>query len=74
VLLFGWDKVGRKLHFPATCMVASGAHVSAIWVLVANSWTQMPAGHHIVVTRNQPAKRAAFDAMITGTPMSHPPS
>jgi len=48
VLLFGWDKVGPKLHFFATCMVALGAHFSAIWIIVANSWMQTPAGFHIV--------------------------
>jgi cytochrome d ubiquinol oxidase subunit I len=49
VLLFGWDKVGRKLHFFSTCMVCLGAHFSAIWIVVANSWMQTPAGYHIVV-------------------------
>src|SRR5476651_1050788 len=48
LLLFGWDKVGRKLHFFATCMVALGAHFSAVWIVVANSWMQTPAGYHIV--------------------------
>lgn len=48
VLLFGWDKVGPKLHFFATTMVAFGAHFSAIWIVVANSWMQTPAGFHIV--------------------------
>ena len=48
VLLFGWDKVGPKLHFFATCMVCLGAHFSAIWIVVANSWMQTPAGYHIV--------------------------
>ena len=49
VLLFGWDKVGRKLHFFSTCMVCLGAHFSAIWIVVANSWMQTPAGYHLVV-------------------------
>lgn len=48
VLLFGWDRVGPKLHFFATCMVALGAHFSAVWIIVANSWQQTPAGYHIV--------------------------
>jgi cytochrome d ubiquinol oxidase subunit I len=48
VLLFGWDKVGRKLHFFSTCMVCLGAHFSAVWIVVANSWMQTPAGYHIV--------------------------
>src|SRR5215469_4274350 len=48
VLLFGWDKVGRKTHFFATCMVCLGAHFSAVWITVANSFMQTPAGFHIV--------------------------
>ena len=48
VLLFGWDRVGRKVHFFATCMVCLGAHFSAVWIIVANSWMQTPAGFHIV--------------------------
>jgi cytochrome d ubiquinol oxidase subunit I len=48
VLLFGWDKVSRKWHFFSTCMVALGAHFSAVWIIVANSWMQTPAGYHIV--------------------------
>ncbi|MBI5384227.1 MAG: cytochrome ubiquinol oxidase subunit I [Verrucomicrobia bacterium] len=47
VLLFGWDKVGRKMHFFSTCMVSLGAHFSAIWIVVANSWMQTPAGFRI---------------------------
>jgi cytochrome d ubiquinol oxidase subunit I len=48
VLLFGWDKVSRGVHFLATCMVCLGAHFSAIWIVVANSWMQTPAGFHLV--------------------------
>lgn len=48
ILLFGWNKVGPKLHFFATCMVCLGAHFSAVWIVVANSWMQTPAGYHIV--------------------------
>src|SRR5512137_1420816 len=48
VLLFGWDRVSRGVHFLATCMVCLGAHFSAIWIVVANSWMQTPAGYHIV--------------------------
>ena len=48
LLLFGWDKVGPKMHFFATCMVCLGAHFSAVWIIVANSWQQTPAGFHIV--------------------------
>ena len=48
LLLFGWDKVGPRIHFLSTVMVCLGAHFSAIWIVVANSWMQTPAGYHIV--------------------------
>src|SRR5207253_1179406 len=41
---FGMDRVGPRLHFFATCMVALGTTVSASWILAANSWMQTPAG------------------------------
>ena len=50
VLVFGWDRVSARMHFFATCMVALGATFSAIWIVVANSWQQTPAGFHIVGT------------------------
>lgn len=50
VLVFGWDRVSPKTHFFASCMVALGAAFSAIWIIVANSWQQTPAGFHIVGT------------------------
>jgi cytochrome d ubiquinol oxidase subunit I len=48
VLVFGWDKVSPRFHFFATLMVALGSMFSAVWIVVANSWQQTPAGHHIV--------------------------
>ncbi len=48
VLLYGWDKVSRGFHFFATCMVALGSVFSSIWIIVANSWQQTPAGFHLV--------------------------
>jgi cytochrome d ubiquinol oxidase subunit I len=44
VMLFGWKRVGPKLHFFATCMVAIGTLMSAFWILAANSWMQTPQG------------------------------
>ena len=44
VMLFGWKKVGPKLHFFSTCMVAFGTLMSAFWILAANSWMQTPQG------------------------------
>ncbi|GAB1438826.1 MULTISPECIES: cytochrome ubiquinol oxidase subunit I [Providencia] len=47
IMLFGWNKVGRKLHFFATCMVAIGTIISTFWILSSNSWMQTPQGFHI---------------------------
>ncbi|MCH9625877.1 MAG: Cytochrome bd-II ubiquinol oxidase subunit 1 [Chlamydiales bacterium] len=48
ILLFGWKRVGPKMHFFSTIMVALGAHFSGIWIVAANSWMQTPAGYEIV--------------------------
>ncbi|MDF7246542.1 cytochrome ubiquinol oxidase subunit I [Proteus mirabilis] len=48
VMLFGWNKVGEKLHFFATCMVALGTLMSTFWILASNSWMQTPQGFEIV--------------------------
>ncbi len=48
VLVFGWDRVSPRMHFFSTCMVALGSIFSAVWIVVANSWQQTPAGHHVV--------------------------
>ncbi len=47
VMLFGLERVGHKLHFLATLMVAIGTLISAFWILSANSWMQTPAGYAI---------------------------
>jgi len=44
IMLFGLHRVGPKLHFFATCMVAIGTLLSASWILSANSWMQTPSG------------------------------
>ncbi|MBB2155045.1 cytochrome ubiquinol oxidase subunit I [Gluconacetobacter diazotrophicus] len=54
VMLFGWDKVGRGLHFFATVMVALGTLVSATWILASNSWMQTPQGYRIADGRVVP--------------------
>ncbi len=48
ILLFGWNRVSRPVHFFATVGVFLGSMFSAIWIVVANSWQQTPAGYHIV--------------------------
>ncbi|WP_404371458.1 cytochrome ubiquinol oxidase subunit I [Sphingomonas sp. MMS24-J45] len=47
VMLFGMKKVGKRLHFTATCMVAVGTAISAFWILSANSWMHTPQGYAI---------------------------
>ncbi|MGB3865756.1 MAG: cytochrome ubiquinol oxidase subunit I [Xanthobacteraceae bacterium] len=47
VMLFGLKKVGPRLHFIATLMVAVGTLISAFWILSANSWMQTPAGYAV---------------------------
>ena len=48
VMLFGWDRVGKKLHFFATCMVALGTLMSTFWILASNSFMQTPQGYEII--------------------------
>ena len=69
ILLFGWDVVGPKMHFFATVMVALGGIFSSVWITIANSWQQTPAGHVIRehVINGQAFKRAEivdFWAMV----------
>lgn len=44
VMLFGWNRVGPRLHFASTVIVAAGTLLSAFWILAANSWMQTPQG------------------------------
>src|SRR5512134_1307542 len=48
VLVFGWDRVSPRFHLFATSMVALGSIFSSVWIVVANSWMQTPAGFHLV--------------------------
>lgn len=58
ILLFGWNKVKPRTHFISTILVTFGAHLSAVWILVANSWMQTPDGFHLVT-------RQVGDATVT---------
>ena len=44
VMFFGWNKVSKKFHLVSTWLVAAGANLSALWILVANAWMQYPVG------------------------------
>jgi cytochrome bd ubiquinol oxidase subunit I len=47
IMLFGWKRVPKPVHFFASCMVALGTVISAFWILSANSWMQTPAGYTV---------------------------
>ena len=44
VMFFGWDKISKKVHLASTWFVAIGSAISALWILIANSWMQHPVG------------------------------
>ncbi len=44
VMFFGWNKVSKRFHLVSTWLVAVGANLSALWILVANAWMQNPVG------------------------------
>ncbi len=64
VLVFGWDRVSRRVHFFSTCMVSLGSMFSSVWIVVANSWQQTPAGSQIV-----PILRDGKPWIVDGEPM-----
>jgi cytochrome d ubiquinol oxidase subunit I len=47
VMLFGWNRVGPRMHFTSTIIVALGTLISAFWILSANSWMQTPQGYRV---------------------------
>jgi cytochrome d ubiquinol oxidase subunit I len=64
LLVFGWDRISPRMHFFSTCMVALGSVFSSVWIVVANSWQQTPAGHHVV-----PLLRDGRPLIIDGEPV-----
>jgi cytochrome d ubiquinol oxidase subunit I len=65
ILLYGRKRVGPKAHFVSAVLVSAGAHLSALWILVANSWMQTPAGFRIEGTGMQARARITdFWAMV----------
>ena len=60
--IFGWDKLPKKLHLAAAWLVAIGSNISAIWILIANSFMQNPVGYAI---ENGRAVMTSFLALIT---------
>jgi len=60
--IFGWDKLPKKAHLASIWLVALGSNLSALWILIANSFMQQPMGH---VLRNGRAEMESFLALIT---------
>jgi cytochrome d ubiquinol oxidase subunit I len=60
--IFGWDKLSKKAHAATMWLVAIGANISALWILIANSFMQNPVGYAI---RNGRAEMTDFFALIT---------
>ncbi len=60
--VFGWDKLPRKVHLAAAWLVAIGSNISALWILIANSFMQNPVGYAI---ENGRAVMTSFLAVIT---------
>ncbi|MBS0634413.1 MAG: cytochrome ubiquinol oxidase subunit I, partial [Verrucomicrobia bacterium] len=70
ILLFGWNKVSKKVHFAATVGVALGAHFSGVWITNVNSWMQTPAGYEIRMN----AKGQTYAAVTDWWAMAFNPS
>lgn len=62
VWVFGWDKLSKKAHLTAAWLVAIGANISALWILIANSFMQNPVGYAIEGGR---ATMQDFFALLT---------
>lgn len=72
VLLFGRYKVSKNMHFFATCMVALGAHMSAFWIVCANSWMQTPSGYSLAMHHGQmvPTLSSFWEVVFSPSSMS----
>ena len=61
IWIFGWDKVSKRVHLLAIWLVAIASNLSALWILIANSWMQQPVGY---VINNGRAEMVDFFAVI----------
>jgi len=62
VWIFGWQKLSKKAHATVAWLIAIGSNLSAVWILIANSWMQHPVGYTI---RNGRAELTDFFTVIT---------
>ena len=61
IWIFGWEKLSKKMHATSIWLVALGSNISALWILIANSFMQEPVGY---VLRNGRAEMTDFFALI----------
>jgi cytochrome bd ubiquinol oxidase subunit I len=64
IWMFGWDKLPKKVHLATIWAVAIGSNLSALWILIANSFMQNPVGY---VVRNGRAELTDFFALLTNS-------
>jgi len=62
IWIFGWDRLSKRLHAAVIWLVAIGSSLSALWILIANSWMQEPVGYTL---RNGRAEMTDFGALFT---------
>jgi cytochrome d ubiquinol oxidase subunit I len=60
--IFGWNKLSKSLHLTCIWLVAIGSNLSALWILIANSFMQQPVGYAL---RNGRAEMTDFLALVT---------
>lgn len=61
IWVFGWKKLSKTAHAVVMCLVAAGSNISALWILIANSWMQHPVGY---VFKNGRAELNDFAAVV----------
>jgi cytochrome d ubiquinol oxidase subunit I len=62
IWIFGWDKLPKGVHAATIWLVAIGSNLSALWILIANSFMQEPVGYAL---RNGRAEMTDIGALIT---------
>lgn len=61
IWIFGWDRLSKGLHAAVMWLVALGSNISALWILVANSFMQEPLGYTL---RNGRAEMTNFFDLV----------
>ncbi len=73
IWIFGWDRLNKKVHLAAIWLVAIASNLSALWILIANSFMQNPVGYELVKTQNgfERAEMASFKEVVTNPYVLH---